>query len=135
MLMANRPSILRRYHYTQIPPIRRPVVSIERGTRRAQNMLDEDWRETSKPTEQPTYHYSQYQAPQPARSSSSRTGYSWQRLQETIQRESRAHGITNDKDESAYEDTDTCKAEESETPTDGVEVTGSKSSRTRNCLA
>ncbi|CAI5745691.1 unnamed protein product [Peronospora destructor] len=132
MLMANRPSILRRYHYTQIPPIRKPVVSIERGTKHAQNMLDEEWRETFKPTEQPTYQYSQYQASQPAMPSSTRTGYSWLRLQATIRHESRAHGITNDKDESAYEDTDTCKVEESKTPTDGVQVTGSRLNRTRS---
>jgi hypothetical protein len=106
MLMANRPGILRRY--APIPPIRKPVVSFEHDTREASNKLDGGWAVTSaqpargpgasssrRPT-RPQAPDSQRQTPTAA---STRSGYSWQRLQETIRRESRANGITNDEDE------------------------------------
>ncbi|KAF1773187.1 hypothetical protein GQ600_2130 [Phytophthora cactorum] len=83
MLMANRPGILRRS--TPIPPIRRPVVSFERQDQGAS-------REVCK--RDPVWQFRAADHPQTPTSSSTRSGYSWQRLQETIRRESRVHGIT-----------------------------------------
>ncbi|KAG7386020.1 hypothetical protein PHYPSEUDO_000875 [Phytophthora pseudosyringae] len=134
MLMASRPGILRRY--TPIPPIRRPVASFERGgqgARRAQSMFDGAWSETFNqsaawqrgPAGQPAYPNLQGRAPQTPTSSSSRAGYSWQRLQETIRRESRAQGITNEEDESAYDDKAPCKVESSEGQVSNVPTSSS----------
>ncbi|KAG4047483.1 hypothetical protein PC123_g17163 [Phytophthora cactorum] len=101
MLMANRPGILRRS--TPIPPIRSPVVSFERQDQGAS-------REVCK--RDPGWQFRAADHPQTPTSSSTRSGYSWQRLQETIRRESRVHGITNEDDESAYEDKRACKVED-----------------------
>ncbi|RLN72218.1 hypothetical protein BBJ28_00000534 [Nothophytophthora sp. Chile5] len=39
------------------------------------------------------------ESPQTSEAPQKRAGYSWERLQETIRRESRTHGLTNDEDE------------------------------------
>ncbi|KAI9911378.1 hypothetical protein PsorP6_008787 [Peronosclerospora sorghi] len=123
MLLANRPGILRRYQYTQIPPLRSPVVSLRRGRSQVHNMFDEEWGESLShmPTGQPTKH-SPVLTPA---SSSKRAGYSWQRLQETIRRESKVHGISNDEDESlAYEDKSTLKVSNREMELDEGPMNG-----------
>uniref|UniRef100_M4B3M8 WRKY19-like zinc finger domain-containing protein n=1 Tax=Hyaloperonospora arabidopsidis (strain Emoy2) TaxID=559515 RepID=M4B3M8_HYAAE len=141
MLIANRPGSQRHYQYTQIPPIRVPVVSLERGGERrsngAQNAFDEGWSGTLNRgiAKLPIYLDFQDQAPQRPPTpvlSSTRAGYSWQRLQETIRRESRVHGITKDDDEAAYEDKSTCKAGDHERQMDGVLETGSRFYWTRS---
>ncbi|ETL78978.1 hypothetical protein L917_20299 [Phytophthora nicotianae] len=100
MLMANRPGILRRS--TPIPPIRTPVVSLEQEEQTTSN--ESAWQ--LRAVDQSTYP----QTP----TSSTRSGYSWQRLQETIRRESRVHGITNGDDDAAFEDKIACKVEDNE---------------------
>ncbi|KAE9324712.1 hypothetical protein PR003_g16669 [Phytophthora rubi] len=138
MLRANHPSILRRYQ--PIPPIRRPVATFERAEREAsctQNLFDEEWPDTFNP--HPAWQHGpldnrqqpqiltprfQDQVPRTPTASSSRPGYSWQRLQETIRRESRVHGLTNDEDESAYEDKPTFKSENHEEQNDAVPMAG-----------
>lgn len=135
MLMANRPGILRRY--TPVPPIRTPVVLLQRGANHAQHFFDRDWPETFEYDPALQRHQSSYpdfrgQAPQTPTSSSARAGYSWQRLQETIRRESRVHGITNDEDESAYEDKIICKVDDSAMLNDEVPMTVGGSYWTRS---
>ncbi|CEG36150.1 uncharacterized protein PHALS_00476 [Plasmopara halstedii] len=107
MLMANRSDVLCRN--TPIPPIRRPVVSFERDNRGSHesHMVHKDlhnpalvW-QRSQP-EMSDFHSRRQETPM--LSSSSCSGYSWQRLQETIRHESRVHGITNDDDDLVFED-------------------------------
>lgn len=98
MLTANRPGIRRRS--SPVPPIRKPVLSFERKDQLSRRSFDESRRSPSQAwhCSKPAYlnFQDRLQTPSP---SSTRTGYSWQRLQETIRRESRVHGITNDDDE------------------------------------
>ncbi|KAL3674220.1 hypothetical protein V7S43_000178 [Phytophthora oleae] len=54
---------------------------------------------------------------------SRRSGYSWQCLQETIRRESRAHGIMSEEDE-AYDNKSICKMEGSEVKSDVLPTQG-----------
>ncbi|KAJ8523821.1 hypothetical protein ON010_g17296 [Phytophthora cinnamomi] len=119
MLMVNRPGILRRYQ--PIPPIRRPVATFgraERATNHPQHLFDGEWLDTF--NSEPTWRCgSEDNRPTAV---SSRAGYSWQRLQETIRRESRVHGITNDEGESASEDKPSFKSENNEVQHDAVPV-------------
>lgn len=137
MLMASRPGILHRYE--AIPPIRRPVATFERagrGTSRPRSLFDEEWpasfnrdqawqlRPVDNRQHQSQSLFSprfQDQVPRTPTASTTRPGYSWQRLQETICRESQVHGLTNDEDEAAYEDKPTFK---SEAQNDAVPVAG-----------
>ncbi|CAI5737494.1 unnamed protein product [Hyaloperonospora brassicae] len=142
MLIANRPGVHRHYQYTQIPPIRVPVVPLKRGggERRsscAQTTFGESWpgpldRGSAK---QPVCLDFQDLAQQPPPAPvlpSSRAGYSWQRLQETIRRESQVHGITKDEDEAALEDKSNGKAGDRERQTNDVPETGSRFYWTRS---
>lgn len=105
MLIANRPGILCRH--TPIPPIRRPTVSFGRGSGRAQNVMEENWPENFKRDRSQRGVPGQTPQISPP---SSRSGYSWQRLQETIRRESRVHGIMSEEDE-AFHNKSICKVE------------------------
>ncbi|KAK1947009.1 putative WRKY transcription factor 19 [Phytophthora citrophthora] len=111
MMMANRPGILRRY--TRIPPIRRPIVSFGRGSGRVRNVMEENWPKTGKRDRSDAGAPGQT----PHMTPPTRSGYSWQRLQETIRRESRVHGIMSEEDE-AYDDKSVCKVESSEVKND-----------------
>ncbi|GMF37662.1 unnamed protein product [Phytophthora fragariaefolia] len=139
MLMVNRPSILRRYQ--PIPPIRRPVATFGHADQKTY-MHDEECPDTFRfdsawqypPDNKQQLHMPsprfQDQVPRTPTVASSRAGYSWQRLQETIRLESRVHGLAND-DDSAYEDKPTGKSEDDD-QNDAMPLTSSGFYSTRS---
>lgn len=112
MLKANQSDILQ--CDTLIPPIRRPVESFQNQSSHEQGNSDRDWQSPNSVCP-PATSPSQHRRLQTATPSSTHSGYSWQRLQETIRRESRVHGITNDDDESMYEERVNGKVDGNET--------------------